>query len=91
MQFQITSRRENRQTDTCVIKIRVLRKVFFANNFAFTDAEDSISEPLNRGGIVDEWCNLTLTRWIWATKVYLRARKISKICLFGCLSGRATS
>ena len=52
MQFQIRSRRENRQRDTCVIKIRVLEK-FSANNFALLDAEDNTSGPLNRGGIAD--------------------------------------
>ena len=31
----------------------------------------------------------SLTRWFWATKVCLRASKISKICLFGCLTGQA--
>ena len=52
MQFQISSRRENRQRDTRVIKIRVQRK-FSANNFALSDAEDNTSDPLNRGGIAD--------------------------------------
>ena len=52
MQFQISSRRENRQRDTQVIKIRVTEK-FSANNFALSDAEDNTSGPLNRGGIAD--------------------------------------
>ena len=52
MQFQIRSRRENRQRDTCVIKIRVLEKSS-ANNFTLLDAEDNTSGPLNRGGIAD--------------------------------------
>ena len=52
MQFQISSRRENRQRDTRVIKIRVQRKIS-ANNFALSDAEDKTSGPLNRGGIAD--------------------------------------
>ena len=51
MQFQISSRRENRQRDTRVIKIRVQRKIF--SNFALSDAEDNTSGPLNRGGIAD--------------------------------------
>ena len=34
---------------------------FSANNFALSDAEDNISEPLNRGGIKD--LNLFKTRW----------------------------
>ena len=38
-----------------------------------------------------QWCNLTLARRFWATKVCLRASKISKICLFDCPTGRATS
>ena len=48
MQFQISSKRENRQRDTRVIKIRVQR-----NNFALSDAEDNTSGPLNRGGKAD--------------------------------------
>ena len=35
-------------------------------------------------------CNLTLARRVWATKVCLRASKISQIYLFGRSSGRAT-
>ena len=31
--------------------------------------------------IVMQWCNLILTWWFWATKVCLRAGKISKICV----------
>ena len=34
----------------------------------------------------NQWCNLTLSRPFWATKVCLRASKIPKICLFGCLT-----
>ena len=52
MQFQISSKRENRQRDTRVIKIRVLRKVF-SKYFALSDAKDNTSGPLNRGGIPD--------------------------------------
>ena len=51
MQFQISSRRENRQRDIRVIKIRVQRKIF--SNLALSDAEDNTSGPLNRGGIAD--------------------------------------
>ena len=51
MQFQTSSRRENRQRDTRVIKIRVQRKIF--SNFALSDAEDNTSGPLNRGDIAD--------------------------------------
>ena len=36
-------------------------------------------------------CNLPLTQGLWATKVYLRASKVSKICLFGHQTGQATS
>ena len=36
-------------------------------------------------------CNLPLTQGLWATKVYLRASKVSKICLFGHQAGQATS
>ena len=39
----------------------------------------------------NQWCKLTLTSWFWATKVYLQASKNSKICLFGCSNGQATS
>ena len=52
MQFQISSRRENRQRDTRVIKIRVQRKIL-SKKFALSDAEDNTSGPLNRGGIAD--------------------------------------
>ena len=45
MQFQISSRRENRQ--------RHFKEKFSANNFALSDAEDNTSDPLNRGGIAD--------------------------------------
>ena len=46
MKFHISSRRENRQRDTRVIKIRVQR--FSANNFALSDAEDNTSGRLKR-------------------------------------------
>ena len=37
-----------------------------------------------------QWCNLILAWWFWATKVCLRASKISQICLFGHPTGQAT-
>ena len=40
MEFQVSSRRENRQRNTLVIKGRVLQNVL-ANNFAVSDAEDN--------------------------------------------------
>ena len=40
---------------------------------------------------ISQWCNLTFAQQLWATKVCLWASKISKICLIGCLTGRATS
>ena len=52
MQFQISSRRENRQRDTWVIKIRVFRKVF-SKQFCFIAWKDNTSGPLNRGGTAD--------------------------------------
>ena len=42
------------------------------------------------GLLLMQWCNLTLARWFWATKVCLRASKISKICQFGRSTGRET-
>ena len=36
-------------------------------------------------------CNLPLTQGLWATKLYPRASKVSKICLFGHQTGQATS
>ena len=36
-------------------------------------------------------CNVTPARRFWVTKVCLRASKISKICLFGYPTRRATS
>ena len=52
MQFQISSRRENRQRDTRVIKIRVQRKIF-SKQFCFIRCRRQPSGPLNRGGIAD--------------------------------------
>ena len=40
MQFQISSRRENRQRNTRVINIK-FREKFSANNFTLSDAEDN--------------------------------------------------
>ena len=37
-----------------------------------------------------QWCNLTLARWFWTTKVCLQASKISKICQFGHANGQVT-
>ena len=47
MQFQISSRRENKERDT------EFKEKFSANNFALSDAEDNTCGPLNRGGIAD--------------------------------------
>ena len=52
MQFQISSRRENRQGDTRVINIEFLEK-FLANNCALSYAEENTSGLFNRGGIAD--------------------------------------
>ena len=52
MQFQISFGRENRERDTRVIKIGVIRKVL-TNNFALSDAENITSRPLNGGGIAN--------------------------------------
>ena len=52
MQFQISSRRENRQRDTRVIKIRVSRKVL-SKIFALSDAENNASGLPNRWRIAD--------------------------------------
>ena len=77
MQFQISSRRENRQRDTRVIKIRVQRKIF--SNFALSDAEDNTSGPLNRGGIAD----LPLLRTLLAIRQkYKDIHKDIFACLF---------
>ena len=54
MKFQISSRRENKQRDTWVIKIW--------NNIALSDAEGNISRPFNRGDIA----NLPLLRTLLA-------------------------
>ena len=43
------------------------------------------------GDSLTQWCNLTLAWRFWATKVCRQASKISKICLFGHLTGQATS
>ena len=52
MQFQISSRRENRYRDTRVINIRVLRKDF-SKYFCFIRCRSNSSVLLNRGGISD--------------------------------------
>ena len=52
MQFQISSRSENRQRDTKSSRLEFKEK-FSANNFALSNAEDNTSGPLNRGGIAD--------------------------------------
>ena len=52
MQFQISSRREKRLTETWVSRLEFLEK-YSANNFAVSDAEVNTSGPLNRGGIAD--------------------------------------
>ena len=36
-----------------IVKIRVLRREFLANNFVLLDAEDNTSGPLNRGSIAN--------------------------------------
>ena len=53
-QFQISSRRENRQRHTWIIKChQEFLEKFSANIFALSDAEDSTYRPLNRAGIAD--------------------------------------
>ena len=52
MQFQISSRRENRLRDTESSRLEFIEK-FSANNFALSDAEGNSSGPFNRGGIAD--------------------------------------
>ena len=47
-----------------------------------------LSEAATRGV---HWCNLTLAKRFWVTKVCLWASKISRMCLFGHLTGWATS
>ena len=59
IQFQISSRRENKPRDYWVTKIRVPRKNL-SNNFALSDAEVNIFGPSNRGGIADLPCLRTL-------------------------------
>ena len=51
MLFQISSRRENKEIPESS-RLEFLEK-FLANNSALSDAEDSNSSPLNRGGIAD--------------------------------------
>ena len=51
-QFQISSRRENRQRHTWVIKShQEFLEKFSADIFALSDAEDSTYRPLNRAGL----------------------------------------
>ena len=76
MQFQISSRRETRQRDTWVIKIRVLKKVL--SNVALSDAEDNTSRLLNRGDIAD----LPLLRTLGNSPKVLRAKFLGRDVLF---------
>ena len=39
----------------------------------------------------EQWCNLKLARHFWVTNICRQASKISKRCLFGRPTGRATS
>ena len=52
MQFQISSRRETGKEITESSRLEFLGR-FSANNFVLSDAEDSTSGVLNRGGIAD--------------------------------------
>ena len=56
-----------------------------------TLAREASKEFKIKRNYLDQWCNLTLTRWFWGTKVCLQVSKISKICQFGCLTGQATT
>ena len=80
MQFQISSRRENRYRDTQIVKIRVLRLNFLANNFALSDAEDNTSGPLNRGGVADLHLFKTLLaiHQTYREAIYMEHRNVLK-------------
>ena len=52
MQFQISSRSET-EKEIPESSILEFLEEFSANNFELSDAEDSTSRPLNRGGIAD--------------------------------------
>ena len=52
MQFQISSRRETGTKMPESSRLEFLGK-FSSNNFALSDAEDSTSGSVNRGGIAD--------------------------------------
>ena len=52
MQFPISSRRETGKEIPDSPRLEFLEK-FTENTFALSDAEDSTSGPLNRGGIAD--------------------------------------
>ena len=79
MQFQVSSRRENRWRDTSGIKFRVLRKVF-SKQFCY--AEDNTSGLLNRGGIAD----LPLLRTLLAIRLVLGAKLLGSNGLFCLIS-----
>ena len=67
--------------------------LFYRCHFGRSSSELAQLVPLphSRGWSICQWCNLTLAQQFWTTKVCLRTRKMSKICLFVCPTRRATS
>ena len=59
MQFQTSSKRGQIRRDTCVIKIRALRKDF-KKQLNLSDAEDNNPGPIKNGGIADLPLSATL-------------------------------
>ena len=84
MQFHISSRRENRESDTWVIKIRVLRNVFSKQKTL--DPEDNTFGLLNKTSLGD----LPFLRTLFSNRI-LRAKFLKSgrcfsfisICKFG--------
>ena len=67
--------------------------LFYRCHFGRSSSELAQLVPLphSRGRSICQWCNLTLAQQFWTTKVCLRMRKMSKICLLVCPTRRATS
>ena len=58
--------------------------IFYRYHFGRCSSElaQLVPIPYSQGRSTRQWCNLTHAQRFWATKVCLRARKISKICLW---------
>ena len=83
-------------SNLCFSTMRFMTNISFLvkSMFFYHEIHDNVFESSKwstfQSGYTNQWCNLTLARHFWATKVCLWASKTSKICLFGCPTGQAT-